>query len=1321
MTTMERIFFSVMTGGRARRVLCALLVFLLAVPIGALPVFKRGYAIEYEAADELMELTLNTESSADLADTCDHADCAIDEPCLHAGDDNPAEGQENPWEDMSEELAKNKEPDVFIEKKSGGGSPLMARGFGIAGMVAKIQETGALFSTLTDAIDAANSLPSATIEISESFYDDGYAPVTSDITVIAVDGSHTVTTEYVLIVYSGGKLTLGDGSQTNVLTIENSGNVVRVFDGSFALNHGAQLIDSANSYATLELVRSSSRGVINGGLIQGNNAIELEQGAVISEISDGQIIGKQFVIHMSGNNTRIDKISGGSFIKTGSTVSTAFVVQNESSIGEISGGYFEAATYSPLGVYRGAWIEKITGGEFVSKKNDQFSEGGIQIVADVSGTYPKPTGVGEIKNVSISGGYYGIRVSGVNARIDTISSGVIEGAIALSNERDAVIGEIRGGELKGSIYGIKNKGQISAIGASALIISGPGDSGIYNSGTGAISLILGGDISGKTALSLDNGATIGEIRGGVFSGRQDVIHTTDVGTVISLISGGSYYQTDATVTLHGHVLFVQNYSRIENISGGYFEATLHNAMILIRGGTAGEISGGEFVVKRSGTNNTRNAAIRVENAESYVGTGIDTISGGTIRGTNFGILIIASLNTCHIGYITGGTITGVTAVQVDRGGYITGITGGVIDGTQGMLNVGVISEISGSAVIKGSSSYGIFNYQGGLIEEIAEGALISSVSSNGIWNDGTIKLISGGVIRGKKYAIYNDNTATGALNKITGGVFYSENNTAIFVGVSGLLLEPDLTGTKGAGRFWGKNGVIFNNDSLVVYPAGYVMSSRTEAVAGFSGAEFKYLTVPQKEVNVYVLNSYADTAAGEKSGAGEYLSGDTVTINAGTRDGYTFSGWITIDDVIFADDQSQITTFTIGDEDVSVAATWTEDIVPVYVSVVDSHVLIENGETSGEGWYLSGDTVTINGGARTGYTFEGWTTFDDVIFADADRQITTFTVGESNVTVYANWNENPVETNINVTVIGSFVNTEAGEESGEGVYLSGDIVTINAGTRDGYTFDGWTTFDGVTFDDPASKVTTFTVADDDVTVIANWTEDPVDVFVYVTVQGSHVNAEAGEESGEGEYLSGATVTINAGEFSGHTFVHWSNYDGVVFANEFRPTTTFVVGDTDVTVIAIWHANEEIPPFGPSGESGPDGSEDPGAETPANPDIPITPEDPVVPDPQDKPEDPAVSPPPRVPGGSDHSQPPTTNDPSNELIADGDRYIEVDFEGVPFGVWIWDDAKGWIFEEYPPYGSLPKTGDYSPPPLTLAVAVTLLSAGALPIFRKKDTD
>jgi len=484
-----------------------------------------------------------------------------------------------------------------------------------------------------------------------------------------------------------------------------------------------------------------------------------------------------------------------------------------------------------------------------------------------------------------------------------------------------------------------------------IIING-GNFAIEMSTQNAKGTIKGGEFEGSVgAISLGSGSSIDEISGGVFSGGEKALYITDTNTLINKISGGSFYQTDINTSMHGHGILLQNNAHIQEISDGYFEAAKNSPLCMTRGARIDEISGGEFVAKRVGsiTNNDRNSAVRVEGANSL--TSIGTISGGHFQGTNFGLLVIENSAPAQVDRIIGGVFEGVVAVQNDADCSIVEILGGQIKGTQGMLNAGHIQTIGGDVTISGTSSYGVYNYSGGRIDQIS-GGTIFSLNNSAIANVGVIDLISDGTIMGANSAIFCDGLShSGTINTITGGVFLGKTDAAIRLAYP-LTLEPGLTGEKGVGRYWGANGIIFNNESLVNYPVdqgiAYQMSSETEPVAGIADEEFKYLLFRIPEFSVTIRRSYADN-----SGAGTYPQNDIVNIDAGDKKGCVFAGWTSEDRVVFDDEASAVTSFVMPDHDVTIVANWEcspESSIPLIISSIAveelalSHIINTEGE-----------------------------------------------------------------------------------------------------------------------------------------------------------------------------------------------------------------------------------------------------------------------------------------------------------------------------------------------------------------------------------------
>ena len=83
------------------------------------------------------------------------------------------------------------------------------------------------------------------------------------------------------------------------------------------------------------------------------------------------------------------------------------------------------------------------------------------------------------------------------------------------------------------------------------------------------------------------------------------------------------------------------------------------------------------------------------------------------------------------------------------------------------------------------------------------------------------------------------------------------------------------------------------------------------------------------------------------------------------------------------------------------------------------------------------------------------------------------------------------------------VNLNGGSGStASGKYSSGDAVSINAGSRSGYSFNGWTSSNGGTFANAYSSSTTFTMPANDTAITAHWRSDSISSYNYFTITAS---------------------------------------------------------------------------------------------------------------------------------------------------------------------------------------------------------------------------
>ncbi|MCL2615612.1 MAG: hypothetical protein FWD30_02310, partial [Dehalococcoidia bacterium] len=379
------------------------------------------------------------------------------------------------------------------------------------------QDNGDLFGTLAEAIASAGAdgLSVFTIEVIGEATESGNISITSDVTIVGANGAHTVTLANSISVRGGGKLTLGDSTGTNLLTLIG---YVSVTDGAIDARDGI-ILQTSRSYA-LEMIGPNATGVISGG----------------------RFTGKNDAVHLSDTGTKIDKISGGVFYQVDTSVALhghAIFVQNNSQIGEISGSYFEAALNSALSIIRGGHVGEISGGDFVTLRMGTTSPDTRNATIHIEGE----TSIGTISGGHFRGGYFGVLViiRNAQAQIDLITGGLFEGTIGLQNDIGCIVDEISGGEFSGTNYGIMNAGTINLITGDAEIYGN--SAGIWNYNYGLIKEISGSTISsGDSGAGISNAGTIQEISGGTIIGGFNAISCTGSNRGrLNVVSGGVFW------------------------------------------------------------------------------------------------------------------------------------------------------------------------------------------------------------------------------------------------------------------------------------------------------------------------------------------------------------------------------------------------------------------------------------------------------------------------------------------------------------------------------------------------------------------------------------------------------------------------------------------------------------------------------------------------------------------------------------------------------------------------------------------------------------
>ncbi len=177
--------------------------------------------------------------------------------------------------------------------------------------------------------------------------------------------------------------------------------------------------------------------------------------------------------------------------------------------------------------------------------------------------------------------------------------------------------------------------------------------------------------------------------------------------------------------------------------------------------------------------------------------------------------------------------------------------------------------------------------------------------------------------------------------------------------------------------------------------------------------------------------------------------------------------------------EGDVVTFKIS-FDKGTSVTLTVSIVDSYIPAGNYSITLQsggNGIVSANIYSASkGTEIILTTTSDSGYHFKEWQVMDGGVTITDNK----FTMPDNNVTVKAIFELIPAST-YQVTINGSYT-----DASGAGSYSSGNIVTVNAGSRDRYTFNGWTSTDGITFSNANNATTTFIMPAGNVTVTASW-------------------------------------------------------------------------------------------------------------------------------------------------------------------------------------------------------------------------------------------
>ena len=268
---------------------------------------------------------------------------------------------------------------------------------------------------------------------------------------------------------------------------------------------------------------------------------------------------------------------------------------------------------------------------------------------------------------------------------------------------------------------------------------------------------------------------------------------------------------------------------------------------------------------------------------------------------------------------------------------------------------------------------------------------------------------------------------TGPVFQIDVEANYDEGGTVKGAGLYNQGTTATLTATPNEGYSfvnWIKDGEVVSTNPSITFT---VDASATYQVNYF------------QETPVYNVTAIANpTIGGTVRGGGAFEQGQSCTLTATAKTGYTFINW-TKNGVKISTEPSY--TFVVN-ETATYVANFSLNSYDITVNVN----LEEGGVVAGSGTYSHGTTATLTATANEGYSFVNWTRNGSVVSYNSSYSFT--------VTGSASYVANFTLNRYQITAIAD--PADGNTVTGAGTYYHGDTVILHAVAMEGYAFRNWT-------------------------------------------------------------------------------------------------------------------------------------------------------------------------------------------------------------------------------------------------------------------------
>lgn len=360
--------------------------------------------------------------------------------------------------------------------------------------------------------------------------------------------------------------------------------------------------------------------------------------------------------------------------------------------------------------------------------------------------------------------------------------------------------------------------------------------------------------------------------------------------------------------------------------------------------------------------------------------------------------------------------------------------------------------------------------------------------------------------------------------------------------------------------------------ALVLFFAGVIAAPYL-----INTAQAQEWTLPQLEqlnegaVEGNYTLTLSPSQGGQVFGRGSFEEGEELTIVAIPQQNFHFYRWIHNGTGHLLNPTEETTTFTMPARDVSIQAIFRQGAEPPTTPDPSEEVQViitstSGGTATGGGTHRTGEEILISATPLEGYTFIGWEVQQgpNVGAVLSSNLQFLFTVPGQNTVIQARFMPNTDSATAYHNV--SFTSVSNVSFLGAGTFSEGERVTIEAVVGEQLEFVRWVTTQPVTFANPSSTRTSFTMPTQNVQLTAEVRprQSPT------TTHRLSVNASQGGRiinNPSGQHESQARVELLAEPNSGWEFVNWTHNGGGQFGTPNQVSSLFTMPNHNVTVTA----------------------------------------------------------------------------------------------------------------------------------------------------------